>query len=381
MMPNIRTKNIYEAIMHRQRIAEAKKQCDRIENKKFFQDSDVRARQEKRWTSETSFNNRSCASGSRDEFDEESDSLSRRVENAVSDSEISDAIESKTVVYDSHESDERQHDIALQRKMNELKQFEREKEELAAIEKEILEDQRLLQTLATERRENDEARLQRRFERVLLRQHTAALIRRSRQVQAEITDDLAWIDRLLALGDEEEGNEEKGPRSHIIAAKKVIEKDLCHEARWEKDMDEMLASEAAELARKREQEWKCQEDARARLLNEVLSVCQDCVESRLQALEQMKSERAERYEALRREINAADLQRKPLLRREYVSSENCNNVAETEEPDRRCSHAEATFEETLRKEAEKLNVSADELKKVTSGKAPFADSKHKTHLW
>lgn len=57
-MPNIRTKNIYEAVMYRQRMAEAKKKYEQIENKKFFQDSDVRARQEKRWTSETSFNNR-----------------------------------------------------------------------------------------------------------------------------------------------------------------------------------------------------------------------------------------------------------------------------------------------------------------------------------
>lgn len=44
----------------------------------------------------------------------------------MSDSGTSDAFESKTVVYDSHKSDGRQRDITLQRKMDELKQFERE---------------------------------------------------------------------------------------------------------------------------------------------------------------------------------------------------------------------------------------------------------------
>lgn len=111
-----------------------------------------------------------------------------------------------------------------------------------AIEKDVLEDQRLLQTLARERRETDEARIQRRFEKVLLRQHTSALIRRSRQVQTEITDDLAWIDRLLVLEGEEEGDEKgKGLRSHIIAVKGMLEEDLRHETRREKDMDDMLA--------------------------------------------------------------------------------------------------------------------------------------------
>eukprot|EP00108_Taenia_solium_P001505 TsM_000730100 transcript=TsM_000730100 gene=TsM_000730100 len=329
---------------------------------------------------------RSFINDSRNEIDKKSDSMNRQAESAMSGNETSDAIESKSVVYDSHKSDERRHDIAFQQKMDELKQFERESKELDAIKKEVLEGQSLLHTLATERREINETRLQRRFEKILLRKHSAALIRRSRQVQTEIIDDLAWIDRLLALEDEQEENESgEGLRNYIVAVKEMFEEDLRHEVRREKDMDNMLASEAAELARKRDQEWKYQEDARARLLNEVLSMCQDRADSRLQALEQIKSERAECHEALRREINAAELQRKPPLQKEYISSENCDKVAETEGVNRRRSQAEAVFEETLRKEAEKLNVSVDELEKVASGmgsdKAPFTGNKHKTQLW
>uniref|UniRef100_A0A915EZ39 Uncharacterized protein n=1 Tax=Echinococcus canadensis TaxID=519352 RepID=A0A915EZ39_9CEST len=303
----------------------------------------------------------------------------------MSDGEASDAVESKTVVYDSHRSDERQRDVALQRKLDELKQFERETEELERIEKEVLEDQKLLQRLATERLETDETRRQRRFEKVLLRQHTAALIRRSRQVQTEITTDLAWIDRLLAFEGEEEGKAEgEGPRSRINVVKEMLEEDLRHEARQERDMDDMLASEAAELAKRREQEWKCQEEARERLLNEVLSMCQDRVDSRLQALKQMKLARAERHEALKREINAAELQWKPPLQMEQSNGKDCDKLVKTEEANSRSSHAEAVFEEALRKEAEKLNISVDELKKVASGmgfsKAPFTGNQHKTQL-
>nr|CDS21381.1 trichoplein keratin filament binding protein [Echinococcus granulosus] len=429
MMPNVRTKNIYEAVMHRQKMAEAKKQCEQIENKRFFQDSDVRARQEKRWTSETSFNNsmmayllpdketvlsnlearksklrsllrkeadfyeneqfstkRSLVTSLHNGMAEKLDSMNGQSENAMSDGEASGAVESKTVVYDSHRSDGRQRDVALQRKLDELKQFERETEELERIEKEALEDQKLLQRLATERLETDETRRQRRFEKVLLRQHTAALIRRSRQVQTEITTDLAWIDRLLAFEGEEEGKAEgEGPRSRINVVKEMLEEDLRHEARRERDMDDMLASEAAELAKRREQKWKCQEEARERLLNDVLSMCQDRVDSRLQALKQMKLARAERHEALKREINAAELQWKPPFQMEQSNDKDCDKLVKTEEANSRSSHAEAVFEETLRKEAEKLNISVDELKKVASGmgfsKAPFTGNQHKTQLW
>lgn len=44
--------------MHKQKLAEAKKQTEIIENKKFFHDSHVRALQEKRWTSDAAVNNR-----------------------------------------------------------------------------------------------------------------------------------------------------------------------------------------------------------------------------------------------------------------------------------------------------------------------------------
>ncbi|VDM32950.1 unnamed protein product [Hydatigera taeniaeformis] len=399
MMPNIRTKNIYEAIMHRQRMAEAKKQCDQVENKKFFQDSDVRARQEKRWTSESSFNNSMMAyllpdkeavlnnlearkSKLRSLLQKEADFYE------ISDSEASDAVESKTVVYDSHKSNEHQRDIALQRKTDELRQFEREvfNEELEEIEKEILKQQRLLQGLETERRKTDEARLQRRFEKVTLRQHSTALIRRSRQVQTEITADLAYIDSLLALvGEEQENERGEGLRSRLITVKEMLKEELRHEERRENDMDGMLASEAAELAKKREQEWRCLEDARIRLLTDVLSMCRDRVDARLKALKQIKLERVGRLEALKRGVTTTELQRKPSPPKEHINGESCINLAETDGADRRSSHAEAVFEETLRKEAEKLNVSMDEIKKVAAemgyDKAPFTGNRHKTQLW
>lgn len=44
--------------MHKQRLAEERKETTRSENKKFFQDTDLRAKREKDWTSSRAVNHR-----------------------------------------------------------------------------------------------------------------------------------------------------------------------------------------------------------------------------------------------------------------------------------------------------------------------------------
>ncbi|KAM7534741.1 hypothetical protein Aperf_G00000114503 [Anoplocephala perfoliata] len=168
------------------------------------------------------------------------------------------------------------------------------------IEKEILEYQDNLRHLLDDRQKSTESRLQKGFEKVLLRQQAAALRRRSRQVQEELISDLAWLDRLLALEGEGESCD-----SQLHSVREVLKEALQREKIRESDLDDLVSSELAELAKKREDEWKREAEAREKLLNDVLLECQERAKSRMRALCLMRSEREEKYAALLREIEAA----------------------------------------------------------------------------
>uniref|UniRef100_A0A5K3ENW7 Trichoplein keratin filament-binding protein n=1 Tax=Mesocestoides corti TaxID=53468 RepID=A0A5K3ENW7_MESCO len=366
MMPNIRTKNIYEAVMHKQRVAEARRQSEMMENKKFFQDSDVRARQEKRWTSEDSFNNSILAYLQPDKeeilshlddrrnklralFKKEADFYERSIHQLnestsfngsnqydhlhrlVCKGEPSNSEQENTLIgfkpdkgnYDwqetqqwspkyqdsgswdacnnrpakeelyptksesdlneadrgtkeqkSHKIDEpTEQSLVLQQNLDELERLEAEEHEFELIQKKVIDDQKRLEQVAAERQEIDDSRCQRHYEKVLLRQQTAALKRRSQQIRNDLTRDLTWLSRLQ--GSEEEagdGQRVSGPNENdeigkqLTEVRTMLEEDLRRETRREAYMDEMLASEAAELWKKREQEWKIEEEARQRLL-------------------------------------------------------------------------------------------------------------------
>ncbi|VDL19944.1 unnamed protein product [Hymenolepis diminuta] len=186
----------------------------------------------------------------------------------------------------------------LNQKMDELKNFDVESKELDNIEKEILDHQQNIQRLMDERKELVVSRLQRRFEKILLRQQAAGLRRRSRQVQDDLISDLAWLDRLLTLEGEEEGGQ-------IKEVKKILDEVLQREKRHEADLGDLLSSEVLELARKREEEWRNEAEARDKLLNDVIAECQERVNSRLKALKFMKSEHKEKYARLMDAIKAA----------------------------------------------------------------------------
>nr|CDS28741.1 trichoplein keratin filament binding protein [Hymenolepis microstoma] len=185
----------------------------------------------------------------------------------------------------------------LDQKMDQLKNFDAEFKELDNIEREILDHQKTIKCLIDERKEIVESRLQRRFEKMLIRRQVADLKRRSRQVQDDLTSDLAWLDRLLAL----EGEVEGGQMSDV---KKLLEEVLQREKHREGDMDDFLSSELSKMAKKIEEEWRGEAEARDKLLNDIIAECQDKLTSRLKALALMRCEREEEYTRLMKEIDA-----------------------------------------------------------------------------
>ncbi len=58
MLPHFRSKNVYEAVMLKNRVAEQKKEAMRQEHERFYNSNTIRAKREQMWTSDSSFNNR-----------------------------------------------------------------------------------------------------------------------------------------------------------------------------------------------------------------------------------------------------------------------------------------------------------------------------------
>ncbi|VDN98270.1 unnamed protein product [Rodentolepis nana] len=300
-MSNMRSRNLYEALMIKNRMAESKRQNDIRENQKYFRDSAIKARQEKKWTSDNYFNNRylkdECIEPTRYEMDSTAYTNGKadlkvdqdnNLKKSFSNSEVSGDIRSEIEI----------NEHTLEQKMEELRNFDAESKELDNIEREILDHQQKTKCLIEERKKIAESRLQRRFEKMLIRRQVADLKRRSRQIQDDLTYDLAWLDHLHELEGEEEG-------SQLNDVKKILEEVLHREKRREGDMDDFLSSELSEVARKIEEEWRGEAEARDKLLNDIIAECQEKLTSRLKALASMRCEREEKYARLMDEIDAA----------------------------------------------------------------------------
>ena len=109
------------------------------------------------------------------------------------------------------------------------------------------------------------------------------------------------------------------------------------------------------------------------------------MESRLKALNQVKIQREERHNEMLREIEDLKQQMKPPNPKIKQDEETePNHCVESEESIRRLRRAEDVFNETLRQEAAKLNMTVEELKKMASGanrnELPFPSNRRKTQL-
>ena len=125
------------------------------------------------------------------------------------------------------------------------------------------------------------------------------------------------------------------------------------------------------------------------MIPKALTACQERLENRLKALNQVKVEREERYSELKREIDDLRREIKPPSPKhkndvETNSSASARSI-ESDESRRRLRRAEDVFNETLRQEAAKLNMTVDELTKVASGlghnELPVKSNRHKSQLW
>ncbi|KAF6025751.1 TCHP [Bugula neritina] len=256
---------------------------------------------------------------------------------------------------------------------------QRDEKQLAALikqqQEDLLRNQWEIEKLEEQRRLDEMERKKQELGRVLLRQHTAALKRRSKQVMEELEQDRKLLDSLMEKEAEEitlrTARKEKA-RADAAWMKEVIEDQLRLEKEREAELDMLYQDEAARLWNQREEEWNKERVARQRLMQDVLAGRQEQIQSKMAELKRQQQESLERREELVRDMERANeltqrereqtqrqkeeqmnqLHVQVSARRDQQVKGVADEIAQIESEKK----AEEEYEELLRQEAERLRI-------------------------
>ncbi|VDL96417.1 unnamed protein product [Schistocephalus solidus] len=142
-----------------------------------------------------------------------------------------------------NEQDKR-HVEFLQQQIEELKQREQEVNELNSEREHLLAEKVRISELEEERQAIDEERRRQSYGKAILRQHAAALRRRSRQVQKEIETDIQWLSRVIqqqSLNHAHAQDAADRLRSEGTAMLSMLEDDLRRERTRDAQMEDLYS--------------------------------------------------------------------------------------------------------------------------------------------
>ena len=140
-------------------------------------------------------------------------------------------------------------------------------------ERAIIEELAFIEKLKKDRLEAEAKRQREEHGKLLKRQHTARLLRISRQVQAELEADKELLEHLSLRQLDDEGKlsaQRETARADVSWMKKTIEEQIKLEKQREAELEQLYADEAEREWQKREEEWRKERLARERLMQEVL---------------------------------------------------------------------------------------------------------------
>ena len=189
----------------------------------------------------------------------------------------------------------------LKQQMIELKQREAENEILNREESELMQERIQMQQLDEDRKEYEKKNENKEYGRQLLRQHTAKLRKKAKEIQEALEFDLGIL-RQLSESQENQRNIESAKRNKAKADAeymiKVLQEQLRLEKQREAELDSMFQDEAAREWEKRNAEWERERLAREKLMNEVLEERRKQIEEKYEIVQQKKMESYERREEL-----------------------------------------------------------------------------------
>lgn len=297
-----------------------------------------------------------------------------------------------------NEQDKR-HVEFLQQQIEELKQREQEVNELNSEREHLLAEKVRISELEEERQAIDEERRRQSYGKAILRQHAAALRRRSRQVQKEIETDIQWLSRVIqqqSLNHAHAQDAADRLRSEGTAMLSMLEDDLRRERTRDAQMEDLYSQEAAEVWKKQNQRWMHEQDARTRLLNEILAARREQVNARLGEVRQLQAQKLAESECMQKLVKEARLsdeahQEKTRERQQEQAEELENQRPERQQNNKATGRdvlsngelerkVEEAYAEALRAEAERLQVTDSYTPSKGRGQS-FYDHRRKTYLW
>ena len=265
--------------------------------------------------------------------------------------------------------------IILKKQVTELKDREQEAAKLKMQQELLMKQQWELEQLEEQRKGSETARKNKEHGRILLRQHAAALRRKTRQIMEELDQDKKFLEELIkqeALDQEIKTARREKARTDAAWFKGVIEDQLKLEKAREAELDQLYQEEAARVWQQREADWARERQARERLMQEVLNARQEQIQDKMEAVRQQQEESIERREELLRDMEIAQqlTHREERLKeeaKELQKEELEAQMTERRDQEERLrlrlrleedeeQEAEKDYEEMLRKEAEKLSV-------------------------
>lgn len=176
---------------------------------------------------------------------------------------------------------------------------------LAGEEAELMEKERRLQLAMDQRKQAEEKAKQQHIRLCQVRQFNARLREKSRQIESTLTDEIAFIDKILLSGEaDKQLMAETASRAEARQLRSVLSDQLQLES-CRRTRAELLFSEEAEgMWQRREREWMREEEARRQLMADVIVSWRQQLDEKLQ--KQRQQLQILREEEREREQRAAE---------------------------------------------------------------------------
>merc|ERR1712002_843297 len=144
--------------------------------------------------------------------------------------------------------------------------------------------------------------------KILLRQHAAALRRKSREVQKELEEDRIFLENMIQLEKEDKDiqiSRQEQAKADAEWMKQIVEEQMEFEKQREAEIDMLFQEEAKKVWEKREMEWDKEKNARQRLMKEVLLERHNQLNAKMEAVKIEQKKSIERREEILNDIEIA----------------------------------------------------------------------------
>lgn len=172
--------------------------------------------------------------------------------------------------------------------IGQIEQLKSRRKEEEQIKRELAEEQdrqKQMEEAEVKRRKIEEKRKAASFKEFLDRQHRLKLLSKTQQIQKELEEDKRLLEEITAFTAAQDAHqiEERNEKNQRLTwLKDVIDMQKKEEARRQKEMELLFSEEAEKMWHKQEVIWRREEDARKRLIEDVMSGLKEQIRVKVQ---------------------------------------------------------------------------------------------------